>query len=347
MHTTTTYLSGHEAALLEVAAAGDERAFGELVDPHRRVLHAHCYRMLGSLEDADDALQDALLRAWRGLARFQGRSSLRTWLHRIATNCCLQLIERRPRRMLPPDIELSSPGHTEGGRPLSESVWIEPYPDDPPGPADVALAPAARYEQRETLELAFVAALQHLSPRQRAVLLLREVLDFSALETADMLDTTVPAVNSALQRARRITRERVPEQSQQQTLAALGDDRARDLVDRYIDAIERGDVDAIITLLTHDAAWTMPPMQTWYRGHKDVVAFLVKSPFTVRWRHLAARANGQLAVGCYIWDEEQGCYTAGVLDVLTLRGDRIAEVTGFIDAARLFARFGLPERVAD
>ncbi len=340
----SAHLTQAEFALLERARTGDERAYGELVDPHRRPLHAHCYRMLGSLEDADDAMQDALLRAWRGLGRFEGRSSLRTWLYTIATNACLRIVQRRRGRLLPRDHGPSAPLGTPPGAPLAETVWIEPYPEDEmPGAAETP-SPGARYEQRETLELAFVAALQHLPPRQRAVLLLREVLDFSAREAAALLETSVPSVNSALQRARHTIGERAPERSQQATLRELGDERSRTLVAAYVDAIEHADVDRVIALLTEDAAWSMPPLSRWYQGRGPVTAFLTGSPFRERWRHLPARANGQLAVGCYIWDAGRGDFGAGVIDVLTLRGDRIAEVTAFIGAER-FPRFGLPERL--
>jgi RNA polymerase sigma-70 factor (ECF subfamily) len=312
-----------ERALLDAARGGDEDAYRRLVEPHRRELHAHCYRMLGSVHDAEDALQDALLRAWRGLAGFAGRSSLRSWLYRIATNACLDVVARRPKRVLPLDYE-----------PLEESVWIEPYPD----------APEASYEQREGVELAFIAALQHLAPNQRAALILREVLGFSALEAAETLDTTVASVNSALGRARQGVRERLPEQSQQATLRALGDERLRAVVERYTDALERADVDAVVALLTEDATWSMPPHTSWYRGHDAIVAFLASGPFTVRWRHVATRANGQPAVACYRWDEERGAYVASVLDVLTLRGERIGAVTAFVDPD-VFAGFGLPPQL--
>ncbi len=346
MSTTATFVTDREEQLLQLARRGDERAYGELVGPHRSAVHAHCYRMLGSLEDADDALQDALLRAWRGLGGFQRRSSIRTWLYKIATNSCLQLVARRPRRRLPSGHGPAVAPHTPPGEPLSESVWIEPYPDESLELDDRATAPAARYEQRESVELAFVATLQHLPPRQRAVLLLREVLDFSAREVAELLETTVPSVNSALQRARQTAAERVPEKSQQATLRSLGDERTRDLVTRYIDAWERADVEDLVELVTEDVAWTMPPLRTWYQGLDAVVPLLVEYPLTERWRHLPARANGQLAVGCYLWDAEQRHYGAAVLDVLTVRGDLIAEVTGFI-TPRLFARFGLPDRLTD
>jgi RNA polymerase sigma-70 factor (ECF subfamily) len=341
MSTTTTFLTPAEAELLGRACGGDDRAYGELVDPHRRSLHAHCYRMLGSLEDADDAMQDALLRAWRGIGRFQGRSSLRTWLYTIATNACLQLVQRRPGRLLPRDYAPATGTSSSDGVPLAETVWIEAYPEDA---VATAPSPGARYEERETLELAFVAVLQHLPPRQRAVFLLRDVLDFSARESAALLETSVPSVNSALQRARETIRERAPERSQQATLRELGDERSRALVAAYIEAIEHADVDGVVALLTEDAAWSMPPTSNWLDGLDEIAAWLTRSPFKLRWRHLPTRANGQLAVGCYIWDAERGDFEAGVIDVLTLRGDRIAEVTAFPGDGR-FARFGLPERL--
>jgi RNA polymerase sigma-70 factor (ECF subfamily) len=344
MSTMPAHLTPAETALLERARTGDDRAYGELVDPHRRTLHAHCYRMLGSLDDADDAMQDALLRAWRGLGRFEGRSTLRTWLYAIATNACLRMVQRRRGRILPRDHGPSAAAGTPPGAPLAETVWIEPFPDDEMPTAEDASSPGARYEERETLELAFVAALQHLPPRQRAVLLLREVLDFSAREAADLLETSVPSVNSALQRARRTLGERAPERSQQATLRELGDERSRTLVTAYVEAIESADVDRVLTLLTEDAAWSMPPMSLWYQGREPVTAFLTESPFRERWRHLPTRVNGQLAVGCYLWEAVRGDFGAGVMDVLTVRGDRIAEVTAFVGGER-FPRFGLPVRL--
>jgi RNA polymerase sigma-70 factor, ECF subfamily len=346
MSTAATYVTDREAELIHLARRGDGRAYGELVEPHRSALHAHCYRMVGSIDDADDALQEALLRAWRGLRRFEQRSSIRTWLYKIATNCCLQLVARRQRRRLSPAHSPPVTPHTPPGEPLSESVWIWPYPDESLGVADATTAPAPRYEQRESLELAFVAMLQHLPPRQRAVLLLRDALDFSAREVAELLDTSVPSVNSALQRARHTAEELVPEPSQQATLRSLGDDRLRDLVASYLDAWERSDIDGLVALLTEDVAWTMPPFRTWYRGLDAVIPLLEEYPLSDRWRHLPTHANGQPAVGCYLWDSEQRHYVAAVIDVLTLRGDRIAEVTGFM-TPRHFARFGLPDRLTD
>src|SRR5919198_1622821 len=211
--------STEEQEQLEAARRGDEEAYRRLVEPHRGELHAHCYRMLGSLHDAEDALQETLLRAWRGLPDFGERSSLRTWLYRIATNVSLDAIARRPKRVLPVDYgPMATPTAGEPGPPLAESVWIEPYPDEALGTAEGYASPEARYEQREAVELAFIAALQLLPGTQRAVLILREVLGFSAREVSESLDTSVASVNSALQRARKTVEQRLPERSQQATL---------------------------------------------------------------------------------------------------------------------------------
>jgi RNA polymerase sigma-70 factor (ECF subfamily) len=359
----------HERELLEAARRGDEDAYRLLVQPYRSELHAHCYRMLGSVHDAEDALQDALLRAWRGLPRFQRRSSTRTWIYRIATNACLDVIARRPQRMLPLDHAPASDPEEGPGLPLVETVWIEPYPDAQLGLEDGHAAPDARYEQRESVELAFVAAIQHLPATQRAALIMREVLGFSAREVAESLETTVPAVNSALQRARKTVAERFPERSQQATLRALGDERLRDVVEHYMDAMQRGDVEAVVAMLAEDAAWSMPPLASWFGGIDGIRAFLRRGPLSGdwRWRHLPTRVSGQAAVGVYSWDAPQACYLPFALDVLTLDGERIKEITAFItrsvegrdrayyarwpeqpvDPARLaaFERFGLPGRL--
>ncbi len=254
----------NERELLEAARAGDEDAFARLTEPHRRALQAHCYRMLGSVHDAEDALQETLLRAWRGLASFEGRSSLRSWLYAIATNACLRAIERRPKRVLPIDYAPAADPHDGLGEPLVESVWVEPYPDHELGLEDGPAGPEARYEQRESVELAFIAALQHLPARQRAVLILRDVLGFSARETAATLETTPTGVDSALQRAHKAVDERLPERSQQAVLGSLDDQDLREIVDRYVDAFERADVDAVVEMLAADGALTMPPLPTWY-----------------------------------------------------------------------------------
>jgi RNA polymerase sigma-70 factor, ECF subfamily len=339
-----------ERALLTSARAGDEGAYRRLVETYRGELHAHCYRMLGSVHDAEDALQDAFVRAWRGLPRFEGRSSLRSWLYRIATNTCLDVVARRPKRVLPLDYGPAADPHKGPGAPLVESVWVEPYPDETVGVADGFASPEASYEQRESVELAFIAALQYLPARQRAVLILREVLGFSAREVAETLDTTTVSVNSALQRARKTIDDHLPEQSQQATLRSVGDDGIRELVERYVDAWERGDVDAVAAMLAEDAAIAMPPMASWFRG-AGVLVFLRDWAFSGRVygaegkrrvRVLPVRASGQPAFGTYSWDPERERYLPTVLQVLTLRGDRIEEITGFV-TPEIFARFGLPD----
>jgi RNA polymerase sigma-70 factor (ECF subfamily) len=370
MATSSSPGTAQDRHLLDAARAGDEHAYGRLVERHRGELHAHCYRMLGSVHDAEDALQDALLRAWKGLGRFEGRSSLRSWLYTIATNSCLNIIERRPKRVLPIDYGAAADPHQPPGEPLVESVWLEPYPDETLGIEDGFAAPEARYEQRESVELAFIAALQHLPGTQRAVLILREVLGFSAKEVAESLDTTVASVNSALQRARAGVDERVPERSQQATLRALGDDAVRDLVDRYVDAWERCDVEAFTAMLAEDATFAMPPLRTWYQGREGIAIWAASSPMSGswRWRTVFVRANGQPALGFYAWNDAEQTHLPFALNVLTLRGAEISDVTAFIarsieatdpeayerfpdepmDPRQLrgtFERFGLPGRL--
>src|SRR5215212_1813274 len=361
-----------EQELLERAREQDENAFGRLVEPYRGELHAHCYRMLGSVYDAEDALQDAMLRAWRAIGRFEGRSSLRSWLYTIATNTCLNHIARRPKRVLPIDYGPATDPHDGPGTPLVETVWVEPYPDEQLGLEDGLAGPEARYEMRESVELAFIVALQHLPASQRAVLILREVLGFSAAEVAETLDTTVASVNSPMQRARKSVEERVPEQSQQATLRALGDEKLRELVDTYVDAWERNDVDTVVAMLTEDAAISMPPLASWF-GPRDVFAeFLGLWPLsgTWRWKTRVTTANGQPAIGFYAWDDEAGTHLPFALNVLTLRGDKVSDVVAFAvrsiepeqreayhrwvdqpaDEKRLvgtFERFGLPDRLTD
>jgi RNA polymerase sigma-70 factor (ECF subfamily) len=244
-----------ERELIETAHNGDENAFRHLVEIHRGALLAHCYRMLGSPQDAEDALQDTLLRAWRGLSDFDGRSALRRWLNRIATNACLDAIARRPKRVLPIDHGRRD-GAAQEALP-ADAPWMEP----PPGQLcleDGYAAPDARYEQREAVELAFVMALRHLPPRQRAVLVLRDVLGFSAKEVSQSLGMTVISVNSALQRARKAVDERVPERSRQSTERSLGDASVHEIVEHLVDAFERGDVEVIVALLAEGAGFALP-----------------------------------------------------------------------------------------
>lgn len=307
------------------------------LEPFRSELRGHCYRMLGSFQDAEDVLQEVSVRVWRGRAGFEGRSSLRTWMHRIAVNACLNELERKERRVLPMDL-VGEAGPRDAMRELEEDVlWIQPCPEDPELSA----------VGRESVELAFVTVLQRLAPNQRAALILFDVLSFSAAEIADVLDTTPSAVTSALQRARRVMAEqRPPGPSQQVALAQLGDEGQRALVARYTAALRAHDVEGMLALLTADATWMMPPLVNWFRGREAIAGFLAAAPYHVDWRHRATRANGQLAVGCYAWDERAGAHVAYALDVLAIRGDRIASIVSFIDGSCLVAH-GLPPLVRD
>jgi RNA polymerase sigma-70 factor (ECF subfamily) len=325
--------------LVEAASDGDAEAYRGLVERHGAEIHAHCYRMLGSLHDAEDALQETLLRAWRGLPRLSHSRSLRNWLYRIATNVCLDALAHRQRRALPID---PGPADDEPAEPLAEFAWIEPYPDGTLALEDGYAAPEARYERREAIELAFIASLQHLPPRQRAVLVLREVLGFSAREVAESMDTTVASVNSSLQRARATVERRLPERTQQATVRSLGSARVRRLVERFIDAFERGDVDGILAMLTQDATFAMPPYARLYRGRRAIAAsWLMPAAPTTDLRYLRARANAQPAMGAYRWDDGARSFRPIALEVLTLHGEAIGAVTAF-RAPSLLERFDLP-----
>ena len=309
---------------MEVIRDADETAFAELIEPHRRGLHAHCYRMLGSVHDADDALQEALLGAWRGRSGFEGRSSLRSWLYTIATNASLRILAGRTRRELPGGTGSGDDPRAPLAAPLEESLWVEPYPDE-----------LLRYEDREGVELAYVAALQLLPPNQRAALLLHEVLGFSAREVAEILETSVASVNSAVQRARaKLERER-PARSQQETLRALGDERSRELVTRFVDAWNRADVAAIVAMLADDASFSMPPLPTWFRGKDDIAAFLTGRVFRSPWRFEVTSASGQPAVLGRRPDAGGGRFMLRALTVLTFDGERIAAMTAFLGPAVL------------
>jgi RNA polymerase sigma-70 factor, ECF subfamily len=326
--------------------------------------------MLGSVHDADDALQDTLVRAWRGIDGLREGASARSWLYRIATNVCLTEIARRRDRVLPQDFGPSAELGTPPGEPAAESVWLEPYPDQAMGVPDGRAAPEATYLQREAVELAFVAALQHLPANQRAALLLREVMGFSAQETATLLSASVASVNSAVQRARATVAARVPERTQQQTLSNLGDAALSDLVRRYVAAWERCDVKAFAALLAEDASFAMPPLTTWYAPREAVVAWAREFSLNGawRWRTVLTSANAQPALAFYTWDEPAGAYLPFALNVLTLDGAAVRDVTAFIvrtteaeqaeayvrfpeqamDARRLgatFQRFGVPDRL--
>jgi RNA polymerase sigma-70 factor (TIGR02960 family) len=325
--------------VLDRARAGDGDAFRELTDPFRRELHLHCYRLLGSVQDAEDMVQETLLAAWRGLERFEGRASLRAWLYRIATNRCLNVLRGRRRRPKEVPAMVEPPEPTR----LSEPLWLEPYPDVLlEDVADSAPGPQARYETREAVGLAFVTALQHLPPRQRAVLVLRDALGFSGPEVAGMLDTTDAAVKGALQRARATLDEHVSA-AELEGAPAPGSRRERELVGHFAAAVERGDVDAVVSLLTDDAWVRMPPQPYEYQGHREVAAFLRDRAIRrgAPLRLVPTRANGQPAFGCYLPDTQAAITRAYGLMVLTLQGERISAITWFGDLG-LFPHFGLP-----
>jgi RNA polymerase sigma-70 factor (TIGR02960 family) len=325
--------------LLARAQTGDGDAFAELTGPFRREVQAHCYRILGSAADSEDMLQETMMAAWRGLDRFEERASLRTWLHAIATNKCLNHL-RADRSQAPYTPEIPLPEPTRSGEPL----WLEPYPDALLGDLpDAAPGPEARYEARESVSLAFVAALQHLPPRQRAALVLRDVLGFRAAETAAVLGCTVDAANNLLKRARATIAAHLPPGGRDRA-PLPGSAREHQITARFADAFERGDVQAIVGLLTDDAWLTMPPFPFEYQGHDTIGHFYDAVVFrhgTRRSRLIPTRANGQPAFGRYIRDPHAPVAHAHGLIVLTLAGDRISTITGFTDNSVL-PRFGLP-----
>jgi len=297
------------------------------VAPLRDEMHAHCYRMLGSVHDADDALQEAMLRAWRGLPAVRSAAAVRSWMYAVTTRTCLDAIGRRGRRALPMDLGPASPSAVTGDPPDHDMAWLTPYPS-------AALA----YEQREAVELAFVAALQHLAGNQRAALLLVEVVGYTPAEIADMMGTTVASVNSALQRARAVIAAKTPAPSQR-----TADTRARALAGQYADALQRGDADALIALLSEDVTWSMPPLRAWYAGTEAVRDFAQRVPLGScgRWRHTPTQANGRPAVASYLCPDGDHTFSAWSIDVFSFRDSRIAAITSFLGAPH-FTTFGLP-----
>ncbi|WP_067821242.1 sigma-70 family RNA polymerase sigma factor [Nocardia inohanensis] len=324
--------------LMSRARAGDGEAFRALTEPHRRELQVHCYRMLGSVQDAEDALQDTMLAAWRGLEQFDGRAALRTWLYRIATNRCLDALRgarRRPAKQW--DIPGIEPPEPTG---LGEIHWLEPYPDALLGGAiSVPLGPEARYEQTESISLAFVTALQILPPRQLAVLILRDVLGFHANEVAEMLDTTIESVKSALKRARAGMQRRLPDPAREQP-PANGSPAEDAIVAKFVSTYEAADIEALVALLTDDVFMTMPPMPLEYRGLDSVArfcAFVFGSG--QQFELVPTRANGQPAFGVYR-RTPTGSHGVGLF-VLALSGDRISAMTRFEET--VLPTFGLPQ----
>jgi RNA polymerase sigma-70 factor (TIGR02960 family) len=333
-----------EEVALTRARAGDEDAFRELTDPFRRELQLHCYRILGSVQDAEDMVQETLLAAWRGLEQFEARSSLRAWLYRIATNRCLNALRGRRRRPR----EVPAMGEPPEPTRLSEPIWLEPYPDVLlEDVADSAPGPHARYETREVVGLAFVAALQHLPPRQRVVLVLRDALGFSGAEVAGMLETSQAAVKAALQRAR-ATLDEEWSTGDREGAPAPRSRRERELVGLFAAAVERADVDAVVSLLTDDAWVRMPPQPHEYQGHTAVAAFLRDRAIRrgAPLRLVPTRANGQPAFGCYLPDPHAAIARAYGLMVLTLDEDRVSAITWFGERS-LFPHFGLPRTLPE
>jgi RNA polymerase sigma-70 factor (TIGR02960 family) len=320
------------------ARAGDADAFRELTDPYRRELQVHVYRIVGSVHDAEDLLQETLLAAWRGLSQFEERASVRSWLYRIATNRSLDALRASRRR--PDDQRITQmPEPTR----FNEPVWLAPYPDALlEGVTDEAPGPEARYEAKETIELAFIVGLQHLPPQQRAVLMLRDVLGYRAAEVAEMLDTSEASVNSLLRRARAAFESRLPATGRER--APLPDSKLeRDVVGRFAETVENGDIDGMVALLTDDAWLTMPPLPHAYQGHPAIGAFLrgAEERRGAPMRLIATRANTQPAFGCYLQAPETGVARAFSLLVLALEGDRISAITWFADSS-MFSQFGLP-----
>jgi RNA polymerase sigma-70 factor (ECF subfamily) len=330
------------SAIVAAARVGDAAAFTALVERHRRELQVHCYRMLGSIEDSEDLVQETFLRAWRKRASFrlEGRWSFRGWLYRIATNACLDTLAERPRRVLPHDVVPAADPNVEPP-PTTDLPWLEPYPDallesvrsPDPGPHEAAVA-------RETIELAFIAAIHHLPPRQRAVLLLRDVLGWSAKDAAAVLDTTVPATNSALQRARATLRDRLPARRLDWARPAEASRQERALLQRYMDAQERGDAAAVLELLREDARVSFPPRPLWYDGRDAFACASGRFAAAGDYRFVATRANLQPAIAIYLRRPGDTEYRPLVIEVLRIEDGRIVEIVDFGDL-KLFAAFGL------
>lgn len=354
----STYSSGTGSEAinpwLAAVCAGDQAAFEALCEPHRKELMAHCYRMLGSLQDAEDMVQETWLRAWRRLETYAGRASFRAWLYKIATNACLDALgsraserrasERRPRRALPQTLHAASDPGEPLQPPVLYPIWIEPYPDEllP----DRVVSPEARYHASESISLAFLAALQELPARQRSALILCDVLDWSATEAAELFETTIPAVNSLLHRARVRMEKKYSSKTYEELRLAQADEETRSLLDRYVQAWEAGDIDGFVALLRDDATFPMPPSPLWYQGRKDIRAFVAGTSLAGeaggRWRFLPTRANGLPAFGLYLRDEPSGLYQPFAIQLLTIREGLLADITTF-GFPGLIRFFGLPE----
>lgn len=336
-------LAEAQAGFLAAARSGDQSAFAALTEPHRRELLSHCYRMLGSLEDAEDQVQETLLRAWRRLETYQGAGTLRAWLYKIASNACVDLLRRRPKRSLPLELRPPSDPAAPFEPPLTEPVWIEPFPDERLAPQEAS--PEARYEARESISFAFMIALQELPPRQRCALILGDVLDWQAAEVAGVLEVSVSAVNSLLHRARLTLKQRYHQKGEPKPPPAP---QQAQLLERYLAAWESADIDGIVSLLTEDAAFPMPPLPGWYRGRDAIRRFILATSLAGeaagRWKLLPIRANDSPGFAFYVRDEAGGKYLPFALQVLRFEGEQFGNVTTF-GAPNLFPAFGLPAEV--
>jgi RNA polymerase sigma-70 factor, ECF subfamily len=340
----TTHGSAESAAVVAAVKAGDESAFSELVDRHRRELQVHCYRMLGSLDDAEDLVQETFLRAWRRRETFEGRASFRAWLYRIATNACLDALARRPRR--PAELEPGDHGVQPSGS--FEVTWLQPYPDRLlEGAAPSEAEPDAVVVAKETIELAFMVAIQHIPPQPRAVLILRDVLGWRAKDTAELLETSMASVNSGLQRARAALKKHLPEPRLEWSPDSTASDEERALLDRYVEATERADADAFVEMMHEDARFSMPPQPEVWVGRETIVAAWKEGGIgTPEWRDFRCRltrANMQPAVACYRRAPGESEYRPLALDVLRIEAGRIADIVTF--PAEVFPAFGLPQTV--
>ena len=323
-----------------------QQDFGTLVESHQRELRAHCYRMLGSVQEADEMVQETFWRAWNRRATYEGRSTIRAWLYRIATNLCIDTLRQRPRRGLPVTRAEAASPESPIPASINEPIWLEPFPFDLPGPEDDN--PESKYSAKESVKLAFLASLHLLPPQQRAVLILRDVLDWKGEEVAEALGQTVPSVKSALHRARTTLARHQPALSQNIT-EQINEETVRRQLECYVKAWESADVDALVALLRNDASFSMPPIPSWYTGRENIASLVSKTVFggqaKGRWRLVATRANGEPGFGLYRFNEEKGDYDAYGVQVVTFVGDLIADITTFRKPA-LLAYFDLPSSLA-
>ena len=338
------------AQLLAAAQKGDANAFSELTEPYRRELQVHCYRILGSLHEAEDMVQETLLKAWKRLNSYERRASFRAWLYKIATNTCLDFLDRRrSRRLLPLDVGPASDPELSIQPPAAEITWLEPFPDEWLRDTS-AVNPEARYSDLESISLSFMTALQYLPPRQRAVLILRDVLDFSAAETAEVLEITVSSANSALHRARVTLSQRYHGQELESPVSPTNDERTQWLLNHFVQAWESADVAGLVALLKEDAMLAMPPSPSWYQGREAIRVFVAGTVFgenamfagqaSGRWRLIPTRANASPAFALYQRDDKDEYRSFG-LHVLGHDADGLSRIFSFIDPS-LPLRFGLP-----